>query len=256
MTITTRAQSMTDAAPHVLENRRVPLLLQGRGHGENQQRHEGGDIGSKDGQRAYARNPHHGGGRVAEHAARAAGIGCGDNGSKVADVDLAAKYVPRDRAADDRRRNVVEETRQHKHDHEQQQPARPVVRQQRRHLVRHGAFLEVTRQQSEAHQQQEQVREQRKFVTEMKAEAGQPCALLEAGEDQLVGGDGAKACKRDRQRVPVKQRDAEQGQREQDEIERNAEEEDWSGQCGLACLLRALNGYNGRATNAPPLLKA
>ena len=95
----------------------------------------------------------------------------------------------------------------------------------------------MARQQREAHQQQEQVGEQRKFVAEMQAEAGQTRALLEAGEDQFVGSNDAKASKRDRQRVPVKQRDAEQGQREQDEIERNAEEENWSGHQGLECFL-------------------
>jgi hypothetical protein len=37
--------------------------------------------------------------------------------------------------------------------------------------------------------------------------------------------------------MPVKQRDAEQGQREQDEIERNAEEKNWSEHKGLSMVV-------------------
>jgi len=37
--------------------------------------------------------------------------------------------------------------------------------------------------------------------------------------------------------MPVKQRDAEQGQREQDKVERNAEEKNWSEHEGLECFL-------------------
>ncbi len=46
---------------------------------------------------------------------------------------------------------------------------------------------------------------------------------LEAGEAELVGDDGDEPHQRHRQRVVVKQGDAEQGQREQDEIDRNAQ---------------------------------
>ena len=83
-------------------------------------------------------------------------------------MDLAAEHVARDRAANDRRRNVVEEARQHEHHDKQHQAAFPIVRQQRRHLVGNGAFLEMPRQQRKSHQQQEQIGEERELVAQMQ----------------------------------------------------------------------------------------
>ena len=58
----------------------------------------------------------------------------------------------------------------------------------------------------------------------VQAEAREAGAELEAGEGDLVERDRREARERDRERVIVQQRDAEQGQREQDEVDRNAEQ--------------------------------
>src|SRR2546430_1809260 len=47
--------------------------------------------------------------RIASHTAGAAGVRGGDDGRKVADMHLAAEHRARDRAADQRRGDVVEE---------------------------------------------------------------------------------------------------------------------------------------------------
>ncbi len=86
-----------------------------------------------------------------------------------------------------------------------------------------AAVLEMPRQQRKAHQQQEQVREHDGFVLQVQGEAGETAAILEAGEDQLVEDDHRKAGQRDLQRLVVKQGDADQRQREQDEVDRDAE---------------------------------
>ena len=86
---------------------------------------------------------------------------------------LPSKHVARHRAADQRRRDVVKEARQHEDDDEQREAALPVVRQESRHLVRHLALLEMPRQQREAHQQQEQVGEDHPFVLHVQREAGE-----------------------------------------------------------------------------------
>ena len=64
----------------------------------------------------------------------------------------------------------------------------------------------------------------------MQTETRQSWAVFKSGERQLVSGNYAKADKRNRQGVPMKQRDAEQHQRKQDKFERNPEDEDWLGQ--------------------------
>ena len=51
------------------------------------------------------------------------------------------------------------------------------------------------------------------------AETGQPRTVLEAGEDQFVDDNSDKACERDVKRLVMEQRDAEQRQREQDEVD-------------------------------------
>lgn len=67
----------------------------------------------------------------------------------------------------------------------------------------------------------------------MKAESNQACAVFETGEEQLVCSNDAKTHQGNGQCVPVKQCDAEQGQRKQDEIERDTKEENLFSQCGL-----------------------
>ena len=84
------------------------------------------------------------------------------------------------------------------------------------------ALLEMAREQRKAHQQQEQVGEDHPLVLQVRGEARQAGAVLEAGEAELVERDGGKPGQRHLQRVVVEQRDAEQRQREQDEIDRDA----------------------------------
>ena len=142
---------------------------------------------------------------------------------------LSSEHVPRHRAADQRGGDIVEEARQHEHDREQHEPALPSVRQERRHFVGDAAVLEMARQDREAHQQQEQVREDHRLVLHVQREAGEASAELEAGEDELVDDDGGEPGERHLQRLVVEDRDADQREREQDEVDRNAEYEHWLG---------------------------
>ena len=61
----------------------------------------------------------------------------------------------------------------HEDDDQQHEAALPVVGQDGRHDVGHLAFLEMPRQQREAHQQQEQVGEHHPLVLHVADEAGQ-----------------------------------------------------------------------------------
>jgi hypothetical protein len=57
----------------------------------------------------YSGDPKHCGCRVADDAARAAGIGRGDNCREVADADAAFEHVPGYSRADECRGDIVEE---------------------------------------------------------------------------------------------------------------------------------------------------
>ena len=65
-------------------------------------------------------------------------------------------------------------------------------------------FSKCRDKQREAHQQQEQIREDHPFVLHVQREAGQAGAEFEAGENVLVERDHGKAGERDRQGVMVK----------------------------------------------------
>ena len=129
-------------------------------------------------------------------------------GGQIADVNLSSEHVPRHGAADQGGGDVVEERRQDEHDDEQDQTALPVVRQERRHLVRHPAGLEMSRQQREAGEKQKQIGEDHPFVLQMQRQAGKTRAELEAGEGEFVAGDDRKTRERHIQRVMVEQRDS------------------------------------------------
>ena len=58
----------------------------------------------------------------------------------------------------------------------------------------------------------------------VQREPAEPAAELEPGEPELVDDDRRQAGERDLQRMVVEQRDPEQRQREQDEVDRNAEQ--------------------------------
>ena len=200
-TMKTRAGSIFRPFDAILLDRRVALLLNRRRHGEDQHGDDGGDIGLHDRERTDAGDPHHGGGGVADDAAGAAGVRGRDDRREIADVNLALEYVPRNGAADQRGGDVVEEARQHEHQDEQHDAALPVVRQQRRHLVRNPAFLEMPRQQRKPHQKQEQIAQSDPLMRHVVAEAGEARAVLETGEDQFVDDDRGKAGKRDLKRL-------------------------------------------------------
>ena len=65
------------------------------------------------------------------------------------------------------------------------------------------------------------------------AEAAKPGAEFESGEGELVDDDGGEPGQRHRQRVVVEQRDAEQRQREQDEIDGDSKQQDRFNHDGL-----------------------
>src|SRR5262245_64845145 len=71
----------------------------------------------------------------------------------------------------------------------------------------------------------------------MQTKTRRSWAVFKAGEGQLVRCNSARADKRNRQGVPMKQRDAEQDQRKQDEFEWNPESEDRLGQFHLGWFL-------------------
>ncbi len=208
-------------------------MLNGSGHREDQHRNDGRDIGLHHGERTDARDPHHGGGGVADDAAGAAGIRGRDDRREIADVNLALEHVPRNGAADQGGGDIVEEARQHEHQDEQHDAALPVVRQQRRHLIRNAAFLEMPGQQRKPHQQQEQIAERDPFMRHVVAEAADASAVFEPGEDQLVDHDCAEPGQRDGEGVMMKQRDPEQRQREQDEVDGYPEYKDGFDHNGL-----------------------
>src|SRR5215471_16919488 len=141
--------------------------------------------------------------------------------------------MPGNRATNDGRGNIVEKARQHEHHDKQHQAALPIVRQQRGHLVGNGAFLEVARQQRKSHQQKKQIAEEGKLVAHMQAEPRKAGTISETREGQFVCSNGGETAKRDWQRLPVKQRDAEQCQGKKNEIERNSEDQNGFSQCGL-----------------------
>jgi len=125
------------------------------------------------------------------------------------------------RAADQCGCNVVKEAGEHEDHDQQNEPAFPVTRQVLGQDHRHMAFLEMPRKQGKTHQQTEEVGQNDPFMTKMADESGEAVACLEAGKDQLVQGDRDHAGQADIERVVVEQRDAQQRQREKDEIERD-----------------------------------
>ena len=103
-------------------------------------------------------------------------------------MHLAAEHRVRHRAADHRRRDVVEEARQHEH-HAPAARSRPSSRRAGSAAARPGSRLSSKwlRQQREAEQQQQQVGQDHPLVQQVRAEARDAGAGLEAGE--------ARACR-------------------------------------------------------------
>ena len=142
-------------------------------------------------------------------------------------MDFALEDVPRHRAADQCGGDVVEEARQHKHDGEQGEAARPTVWEEGGHRVGNAAVLEMPRQDRKAHQQQKEIGEDHPFVVQLQRQGRvKPSPCRKPGKQQLVDGNGRKPGQRHLKCLVVEDRDTEQRQAEQNEINRDAEQVD------------------------------
>ena len=82
----------------------------------------------KHGKRADAGDPKHCRRRVADDAARAAGVRRGDNCREVADADATFEDMPRNCRADQRRGDIVEERGDNEHENQKHHTTGPIVR--------------------------------------------------------------------------------------------------------------------------------
>ena len=114
-----------------------------------------------------ARDPHHCCRRVSDHAPGAARVRGSDDGSQVADMHLCSKQRVRHRAADQGSRYVVEKAGEHEDDNEKPERPLPVMRKNAWEGCRYTSLLEMARQQPEYNEQEEQVRQDHPFVSEM-----------------------------------------------------------------------------------------
>ena len=97
-------------------------------------------------------------------------------------MHFVPEYRCRNRAADDRGGDIVEERRQHENHGEQHESALPVVGQEFRQHCRHMAFLEVPRQQRKADEQEEEVAQNDPLVRQVGGETIEPGSRAEAGK--------------------------------------------------------------------------
>ena len=70
-------------------------------------------------------------------------------------------------------------------------------------------------------------------MAQMQAETCKTSTISETGEGEFVSSNDTKPDKRDWQGAPMKESNAEQGQREKDEIERDSKDEHGFSQCGF-----------------------
>jgi hypothetical protein len=202
----------------IFDDRGISVLCKRCRNAGDEERASRGDICREHRQWADAADPKHCRCRVADHASRAAGVGGGDNRSKVADADTVLENMLRDRGADKRRGDVVEERRDHKHEDQEHETAGPVIRQRGRHPIGKAARLELAGKEGEADQKQKQVRKQHPFMREMGKEAGEARAFSEAFAQELLDDDGAKTDEGGGERVAVKDRDGRERGTEQQKI--------------------------------------
>ena len=102
-------------------------------------------------------------------------------------------------------------------------------------------------EQGKAHQQKEQVRKRHPLVLHVADQTGQTGAELETGEEDFVGRDGGEAGERDVERLVAEHGNAEQRQREQDEVNRYAGDQHWlgAGACGVRHRRQQRPGHEG-----------
>ncbi len=206
----------------VAGDRHVPVLHPRRRDAEDNHRHCGRQEGTDHGKRADPVDPHHRRRRVTEHGAGTAGIRGGDDGGKIADMDLAPENAGRHRGADQCRGDVIEKAREQEDDDKKHERPHPACWQQLRQDFRHAAVLEMAGQKRKADQQAEQIDQQHPLMRHVQAESSQAFSGLEAGEQDLVGGNCHHASEGHWQGMMVKQGDAEKCRGEENEIDGNA----------------------------------
>ena len=180
------------------------------------------DIGLDHLERRHAVDPHHRRRRVADDAARAAGVRRGDDRGEVADVHLAAEHDARDRSADQRGRDVVEERREHEDDaraartRPSSRPAAGAAATRARGCPRNGAT--AARSPSGA------AAGSRSAPTRGRDACRSPAIPGPDGNGEnriLKSADDGEPDQRDAQRVVVEDRDAGEHDREQEEVDRD-----------------------------------
>lgn len=201
----------------VLHNRLVLVLLLGRDDAGHDQRGDGRHIGVDHVEGRLPGQPHHGGGGVTDHRAGTARIGRRDDGRQIPDVQPLLEDYARGGDPNQGRRDVVEEGAEHEDQREEPEAAGPVVGQPLGEELRDAAVLEVLAQQGEPRQQAQQVGHDHPFVVQVLHEVEVRVAELES-EDRHQTAEG------DPQLLVVEPRHTQQGEREQDELDRDAEE--------------------------------
>ena len=197
-------------------DRLVAVLVQRAPHAEHGKGRGRADKGRRHRQRRNARNPDHGGGGIADHAARAPRIGRRHDRRQEADAHPPAIGMARHHSAHHRARDIVQEDRQHKNQRQQDQPPQPAARQKARNRLRRIGKFELVGQYRKAQQQQEQIGQQHPSMGEMRTHQRSA-----ARPRQLESQDNRKPGQRHPQRLAVRQRHTGQCQAEQIKFQRN-----------------------------------
>ena len=123
-------------------------------------------------------------------------------------------YVARHYAAEAAAANIVEKRSHDEDNAEQRQPAGPVVGEQPRQMVRDIALLEMIGEQLEADEKQKKIGDNHPFVFEMTNQGLGSGSCGKGAEERLVGQDDQQPSETDLERAFVKQRHAQEHQRE------------------------------------------
>ena len=118
--------------------------------------------------------------------------------------------------------DIVEKARDDEDHHQHHETALPVGGQKLRQNHRHVALFKMPGKQRKTGEQAEQIDDRHPFMTQVANEAGKAGAGLETGNPYFVGADREQAGQSNVQRRMVEQRNAEQGQRKEDEFDGNA----------------------------------
>src|SRR4051812_38281891 len=127
-------------------------------------------------------------------------------------------------SADQRPGDIIEETRKEPYHCQQGETPLPPRGKKLRQHERDAALFEMTRQNRKTGEQTEQVRENDPLVREVRTEPGNTGAAFKSGEPYLVESDRSRATHRDGESATMEKGDAEQGQPEQNEIDRDTKD--------------------------------